>query len=400
MNGMNGMAAECTALDVHKRTITASYVGSDTKTWKFPTTREKIVNELKQYGNIPVVLEASTTGKAVTYLLISEGRELHMAAPNKVAMIAKAEVKTDGWDAETLAQLYRSGFLPECYIPPPDIEMLRLIVRQRMDIGHKLALVKNQIHALVSRNLLDNEMNGISDWFGVAGLRRLNALPLPDYEKQNLFLYFSQVKSLVTMEEQLQSQLALIAKDRDDAGLLMTIPGIGYYTALGIVAEIGSIGRFPTKHHLCSYAAVVPKADNSGDRVTKHNHVKSGDLILKLLLCTAVQGMLKSTNETAVTRFYHKKEKTIGAAKAQVAAARKLACVVWAVLTRQQPYAEENEELTALKTVKMNRSSKKAVTFSEEQLNEVTELLCTRSVVIDKLKEEVGIDSVEDEREE
>ena len=33
-------------------------------------------------------------------------------------MIAKAQVKTDKRDAETLAQLYRSGFLPECYIPP------------------------------------------------------------------------------------------------------------------------------------------------------------------------------------------------------------------------------------------------------------------------------------------
>ena len=158
---MNGMAAECIALDVHKRTITASYSGGDTKTWKFPTTREKIVNELKQYGDIPVVLEASTTGKAVASLLISEGRELHMAAPSKVAMIAKAEIKTDKRDAETLAELYRPGFLPECYLPPPDIEMLRLAVRQRMDIGRKLALVKNRIQALISRNLPDNEMNGI-----------------------------------------------------------------------------------------------------------------------------------------------------------------------------------------------------------------------------------------------
>ncbi len=194
--------------------------------------------------------------------------------------------------------------------------------------------------------------------------------------------------------------LALIAKDRDDAKLLMTIPGINYYTALGIIAEMGDVRRFTTKHHLCSYAAVVPRADNSGDKVSKHNHVKTGDMILKSLLCIAVQGMLKSTVETAVTRFYRKKEKAIGAAKAQVAAARKLACVVWAVLTYGKPYAEEDEELTVRKTIAMNRSSKKAVAFSEEQLDEVTELLCSKTGVIDKLKEEVGIDSIEDETEE
>ena len=61
--GRDEMVPECVALDVHKRTITASYVGSDAGTWKFPTTRERIVNELKQYGNMPIVLEASTTGK-------------------------------------------------------------------------------------------------------------------------------------------------------------------------------------------------------------------------------------------------------------------------------------------------------------------------------------------------
>ena len=396
------MGLECVALDVHKRTVTASYVGGDCdiKTWKFPTTRERIVNELKQYGNMPVVLEASTTGKAVASLLIAEGRELHMAAPNMVAMIAKAQVKTDKRDAETLAHLYRSGFLPECYVPPPDIEMLRLIVRQRRDIGYKLSLVKNQIHSLVSRNLLDTEMAGISDWFGVRGLRRLGALPLPNYEMHNLFLYLSQVKSLVSMEEQLQSQLALIAKDREDARLLMTIPGIHYFTALGIVAEIGDIRRFPTKHHLTSYAALVPRADNSGDRISKHNHVKSGDLVLKSLLCVAIQGMLKSANETAVARFYHKKENKIGAAKAQIAAARKLACVVWAVLTYGKPYVEEDEGLTARKTIGMNRDAKRALAFSEEQLSAVTEMLCTKSGVIDKLMEEVGDDSIEDEKEE
>ncbi|MBX8639693.1 MAG: transposase [Thermoplasmata archaeon] len=86
--------------------------------------------------------------------------------------------------------------------------------------------------------------------------------------------------------------------------------------------------RFTTKHHLCSRAALVPRIDNSGDRVSRRNHVRNGDIILKSLLCTAVQGMLKSAKETAAARSYWRKEKSIGAAKAQVAAAGKLACVV------------------------------------------------------------------------
>lgn len=126
---INGTAVDSIVLDVHKRTITHSYLGGYTKTWRFSTTSDKIVNELKQYGYIPVVLEANTTGKAVVFLLVCEVREMHMVVPSKVAMIVKAEIKTETRDDETLAKLYRSSFLPECCLPSPDTEMLRLVVQ-------------------------------------------------------------------------------------------------------------------------------------------------------------------------------------------------------------------------------------------------------------------------------
>ncbi len=85
--------------------------------------------------------------------------------------------------------------------------------------------------------------------------------------------------------------------------------------------------------------------------------------------------MLKSSNETVVTLFYHKKEKTTGATKAQVGAARKLVCIVWTVLTCNKPYAEESDDLTARKTIEMSRDPEKAAAFSAEQLSSVIEIL-------------------------
>jgi hypothetical protein len=70
------------------------------------------------------------------------------------------------------------------------------------------------------------------------------------------------------------------------------------------------------------------------------------------------------------------------------------------VFTYCKPYVEEDKEITARKTIAMNRSSKKAVAFSEEQPDEVTELPCRKAGVIDKLKEEGAIASIEDETEE
>jgi Transposase IS116/IS110/IS902 family len=49
-----------------------------------------------------------------------------------------------------------------------------------------------------------------------------------------------------------------MAPKDDDVILLMTIPGIGYYSALLIKSEIGNIERFPDGEHLCPYAGLVP----------------------------------------------------------------------------------------------------------------------------------------------
>jgi transposase len=55
-----------------------------------------------------------------------------------------------------------------------------------------------------------------------------------------------------------------MASGDENARLLMTIPGIGYYSALLIKSEIGSIDRLPDGEKLCSYAGLVPSISISG----------------------------------------------------------------------------------------------------------------------------------------
>ena len=57
------------------------------------------------------------------------------------------------------------------------------------------------------------------------------------------------------------------------------------------------------------------------------------------------------------------------------------------------------EDLTVFKAVKMKRDAGKVAIFSEEQLDEVTGLLCGKTGVIDKLMEEVGGVAIEDDEE-
>ena len=158
-----------------------------------------------------------------------------------------------------------------------------------------------------------------------------------------------ELKLLTAHHRQLETELARLAESDRDALLLMSIPGIDFFAALAMKSRIGDILRFPTKKHLCSYGAVVPGASNSGEYVSRHNRVKHGDMILKSALTCAVRGAVSAEKNSAVKRFYLKHSKKIGAQKAEVAAARKMACIVWKVLRTQQPYREEDERLTARK---------------------------------------------------
>jgi transposase len=49
------------------------------------------------------------------------------------------------------------------------------------------------------------------------------------------------------------SQLEGLAEEDEDVKLLMTVPGLGYYSALLVKSEIGDVNRFPFGERLCGY---------------------------------------------------------------------------------------------------------------------------------------------------
>src|SRR5438067_5842825 len=54
--------------------------------------------------------------------------------------------------------------------------------------------------------------------------------------------------------EQTTPEIEQPAKADDRVEVLCQIRGVGRYTAMLIVAEVGDINRFPTARHLCSWA--------------------------------------------------------------------------------------------------------------------------------------------------
>lgn len=386
-------------IDAHKRTCVASIFESDMvlehppkERLTFKTTRGDVNAFMARVAeNSVVVVESSTTGKVISRMLTGKC-EVHLVAPPE----RKPAVKTDRRDSERIVREDALGYLRRCYMPSPYVEDMRFIVAQQMRLAENISRVKSQVHSLLERNMLQSAFEDISDIFGVEGLGRLSTLAreLPGCEAEALAMHLEELKLYISQHRQIERQVARVAESDEDCQLLLTHPGIAQFTAVAIKARIGEVERFPSKKHLCSYAGVVPRSDNTGEYVSEHASVKHGDDVLKYALTCAVRGAVKAGASTAVKRFYLKQVRKGKAPQdAEVAAARKLACIIWRVLTSRRSYVEEDRYLTARKRRETFRKARAIIpeAAKPEQIPKLIEELKSGANILEQYPERARV---------
>lgn len=141
------------------------------------------------------------------------------------------------------------------------------------------------------------------------------------------------------IEEQISEVDAKIKALLDEVEpLILTIPGISYKLGAQIVAEIGDVKRFKNAAAIVKYAGINPSKSQSGIFEGDANHItKQGSPYLRRALYLAAMAQLKF--RTPLYDYYLKKR---GDGKAHrealIAVARKLVHVIYAVLSKQEPY--------------------------------------------------------------
>jgi transposase len=128
-----------------------------------------------------VVLEATCNTHAIARLLRAHAGRVVVSNPRQTRVIAEAKIKTDKIDAAVLIQLHASGFLPEVWMPDEGTEALRRQVSRRAQIVRHRTRLKNQIHAILHRNLVPR--CPAADLFGRSGRAWLATQALPPDER-------------------------------------------------------------------------------------------------------------------------------------------------------------------------------------------------------------------------
>jgi transposase len=133
-----------------------------------------------------------------------------------------------------------------------------------------------------------------------------------------------------------------------EARRLMTIPGIGVGAAAALMAAIGEISRFDSPRKLIAYLGLDAKVRQSGEDPARHGRIsKRGNAQARAVLVEAAwtaarcPGPLRAFAE----RLRSRKHSGIAA----VAVARKIACLCWQLLTKEEDYAFGRPSLSRAK---------------------------------------------------
>jgi transposase len=342
------------ALDVHKRfaEIAVHEDGGVRRLGRIETGRLRAFAESLGPED-HVVLESTAMTWAIAELLAAHAGRVTVSNPMRTRAIASAKVKTDKIDARVLAQLGAADFLPEVWAPDEVTRALRRRIAHRSSLVRQRTRLRNQIHAVLGRNLIQAP---VTDVFGQGGRRWLGDVELPVHEREQVDSNLRMHDALDVEIELVERQLAEQALERGDVRHLMTIPGIGAITALALVAVIGDVTRFPSPRQLVGYLGLDPRVRQSGERAARHGHIsRAGQAHARGLLIEAAHTAIRTPGPL---RAFHARLATRrGKQIALCATARKLAVLAWHLLTKDEDYRYGAPTITQRKLRKLQRQA-------------------------------------------
>lgn len=333
------MDAYYAGLDLHKTYLTLCVLDSGGQVVRqqrrLSPTLEAVAAQLPSGGSVTVVLEATLQWAWFHERLTALGHRVVVAHPQQLKVISQARCKTDPIDARKLAELGRVNLVPAIWVPDAATRERRLRLRGRARLVRLRTRLKNRIHALLAA---ENLAVPGTDLFGVGGRTWLAAVAIPAPSRAGIGVLLSLIASLEMQIAGYDQLVRRWARAIPEARLLQTVPGIGPFGALLLLAELGTITRFRSSRELVAYAGLVPSTRSSGGKTAHGGVGPAGSGWLKWILIEAVQTLKQRPGP--VQAHYERLLRAKGKPKATVAAARKLGCYLYWMLKDGRSYGE------------------------------------------------------------
>ena len=329
-------------VDLHKKLITVCVMNQErtivARKTLYCDQPDQITAFFKQHQPFQVVVEATASYLWFVERVEPLAEKVVLANPKKLRVIAESTKKTDRLDAQILAEFLARDMIPRAYMPTPRQRQHRILVRHRQHLRGQMTSIRCKIRHLLADHNADRR-----DLFSKAcGKAYLKQVSLGEGERFVL-------RQLWSEHEDYQAQMLALTKkikafaakaptrEAEARTILKTAPGVGTVTAEVILSELGDVSRFKNAKAVCAYAGLVPVVKQSGGKRSKDLAIsKEGSGLLRWALVEAAWRLVRTSVRWQLVFLRLKKRG--GNKRAIVAVARKLLCVLYAMLKTSTPY--------------------------------------------------------------
>jgi transposase len=280
-------------LDVHQETISVAVAEEGQAAARFvatipnePKAVRQLLRRLGSAKQLRCGYEAGPCGFAPYRHLTELGISCQVVAPVGLPGKAGDRVKTDRRDALKLALGLRAGALTPIWVPSPDDEALRDLVRAREDAHQDLLRQRHRLSKLLLRQGIRAPMKAWSHkhraWLAtLAWPHRAQQVTFDDYQ-----LALDQATDRTA---RLDRQLLEVAGESRFAAIvaaLQALYGVGFVTAITVATEVQDFRRFRPRP-LMGYSGVCPSEHSSGGSHRRGPITRAGNAHLRRVLVEA-----------------------------------------------------------------------------------------------------------------
>ena len=235
------------------------------------------------------------------------------------------------------------------------MRQLRALLRHRASLVRLGTGLRNRIHAVVADFGYDRTG---SYWTG-PGRGWLAELDLPAVSREIVTDCLTFIDALAPAVDRIDGELRQHARADPRVKVLTALPGVGQFTALVMLAEIGDITRFPSARKLASWAGLTPTVRGS-DLTVRHGHIsKQGSAWLRWVLNQAAQTAKRSpefaATYAAITKRRGKKIATTAIARRLLTRAYHLLATAHATQTSTPAGSASRAAATAPQTGRVTK---------------------------------------------
>lgn len=367
----------CCGLDVHKKTVTACLVvagrqGKHDKTIREFGTNTPDLLTLREWlltaGCTHVAMESTGFYWKPVYNLLEDHFQVTLANAQHVRGLPGR--KTDVGDAEWIADLLQHGLIRASFVPDRAQRELRELTRYRKALIRLRTAEVNRIQkVLTGANIKLDTV--VADLMGASGRDMLAALMVGTLQPQQMadlargrmrqklaeleraltgfmgahqrFMLAQQLAHIALLQETIAVCAAEIVQRmsvwQDALDRLCTIPGVGPRTAEVILAEMGrDMSRFPTAHHMASWAGMCPGNRESGGKRLSGKTRKGNHWLRQALVESAHAA--KKARQTYLAAQHRRLAARRGTNVATVAVAHTILVIAYHILKNGTVYQE------------------------------------------------------------